>query len=125
MHLQNRYVCNHEDDAVTAFTSIFQNDHQDGTVGPCGLVVHLDLPHLGASPDGKLECSCHGSGILEVKYLTCLKEQTFDEAACKKDFCLERNENGALQLKKGHSFYYQLQLQLFLTKANYCCFVLW
>ncbi|KAL0966883.1 hypothetical protein UPYG_G00301350 [Umbra pygmaea] len=41
--------------------------HDHFTLNPSGLVVRNDQPHLGASPDGLVNCSCCGRGTLEVK----------------------------------------------------------
>ena len=34
---------------------------------PAELTVHPDYPHLGASPDGLISCSCCGDGLVEIK----------------------------------------------------------
>ena len=39
-------------------------------------------------------------------------------------FCL-RNSNGSLQVKTNHQYFYQVQTQLFVTRLQWCDFVLW
>jgi len=41
--------------------------HQNVTVSLCGFVIRPVEPPLGASPDGKVVCSCSGEGVLEIK----------------------------------------------------------
>lgn len=46
------------------------------------------------------------------------------DAAEDKNFCLVKTANG-LQLKRDHSYYYQVQMQLYATKLAYADFVVW
>ena len=41
-----------------------------------------------------------------------------------KQFCLSQNSSG-IHLDKGHSYYYQVQSQIFICDVDYCDFVLW
>ena len=41
-----------------------------------------------------------------------------------KDFCLSE-ENGKLTLRKDHTYYYQVQCQLLVSKADFCNFMVW
>ena len=41
--------------------------HESFCCKPSGLVVNPLYPHLGASPDGIISCSCCGTGLLEIK----------------------------------------------------------
>ena len=47
----------------------------------CGLIVNPLYPHLGASPDGIIECSRVVKGVLEVKCPYQCKELSFQEAS--------------------------------------------
>ena len=44
------------------------------TITKTGLHINADYPHLGASPDGIIDCDCCGKGLVEIKcprrYLT-------------------------------------------------------
>ena len=80
---------------------------------------------MGATPDGLTECDCcDRKGVLEIKCPFCLKDQSMEEASGDKRFCLEK-VNSHFQLKRDHQYYYQVQLQLFLTQREYCDFVVW
>lgn len=81
-------------------------------------------PYLGASPDGLIKCECHGLGTLEIKCPFCLNSQSLDEAAESSSFCLQNDSEG-FKLKETHAYYYQVQLQMHVTKSSYCDFVVW
>ena len=52
-----------------------------------------------------------------------IKDGNFENLAQQKNSCLEK-VNGHLQLRTNHSYYYQVQQQLFLVPGiNYCEFV--
>ena len=75
---------------------------------------------MGATPDGII-----GSGIVEVKCPFVCRECSFEEAAATKHtFCLQKTQKG-LRLSTKHQYYHQVQVQLFVTKAEYCDFVVW
>ena len=38
------------------------------TITKTGLHINADYPHLGASPDGIIDCDCCGKGLVEIKY---------------------------------------------------------
>ena len=118
--------CSHEKQALESYKSAMQHDHENFRVAPCGFFISVDSPHLGASPDGLVSCDCHGLGIVEVKCPYSARNITVDDAAgSSSDFCLEHLQDGDLSLKLTHSYYYQCQLQLHVTKYSYCDFVVW
>ena len=91
------------------------------TVSPSGFVICVQEPWLGATPDGIV-----GSGIIEVKCPFVCRECSFEEAAAtKRTFCLQKTHHGRLRLNTKHQYYHQVQVQLFVTKAEYCDFVVW
>ena len=53
--------------AKEAFRSEESGLHENFIFPESGLVVTADNPHLGASPDGLVSCSCHGRAVLEIK----------------------------------------------------------
>lgn len=121
-----RWGCKHEDTARKTYKEQHQLTHSDGKVKDAGFTISPLYPFVGASPDGYVSCSCCGLGILEIKCPFCAKDETVEEAASNcKQFCLERNDNGALSLKKDHAYFYQVQMQLFVTDRAYCDFVIW
>ncbi len=104
-----------EDTARRQYTEIMKAQHQNFDVELCGLFVRPDEPHLGASPDGIANCTCCGKVTVEIKCpykyrdgLTGSSEDT--------QFCLDK----ALQLKKNHEYYHQVQLHMFVCNTQYC-----
>lgn len=83
---------------------------------PCGVIIHPDALHLGASPDAKVfnPCeippfglaevkTCNVESVTQVKHLTTVKGQ-----AC---------------LQKTHKYYYQVQGQLAISGRKWCDFI--
>ncbi|XP_063963770.1 uncharacterized protein LOC129270480 [Lytechinus pictus] len=111
----------HELRAIQTYTTLFEEDHFDDMVTRAGFIIFKDHPFLGASPDGKVSCTCCGKGIVEVKCPYRHRMQTVQEALADKDFCLDAE----LTLKKSHSYYTQIQLQIAACNVEYCDFVVW
>ena len=100
-----------------------------------GLWVNSKYPHLGASPDGLVvdENSGAVAGIMEAKCLKILRNKLVEEliAECHKGSASDILKNqcfslrcGKLCLKKCHTYYYQVQLQLLITEKHFCDLVL-
>ena len=59
--------------------------HTQFSCTPAGLVVNPEYPHLGASPDGWVNCDCCGRGVVEIKcpykyqftHPDCISDSTF------------------------------------------------
>ena len=102
------------------------------TVAKSGLWIHKDYLHLAASPDGLVyDQSSNLICIVEVKCLKLLQLHSVENILQKecpsselKRQCFDV-KNGQLLLKTSHSYYYQVQLQLLMTQASYCDFVLY
>ena len=87
-----------------------------------GFAILKDQPFLGASPDGKVFCTCCGEGILEVKCPYRHRMKTVQQAvADDKDFCLDDQ----FSRKTSHAYYSQIQLQIAACNVEYCDFVVW
>ena len=91
-----------------------------------GLVVSLDAPYLGASPDGKVidnGCSIL-FGLSEVKCPETNFLVTSLDACSDSNFFLE-NRNGELKLKRNHKYSSQVRGLLEVTGARWCDFVVY
>ena len=66
------------------------------------------------------------SGIFEVKYLKALRTQMVKGwiAPGIPSNARVKVIEGKLELKRGHSYFFQVQLQLLMTQLYYCDFVL-
>ena len=98
--------------------------HKTFFVIKSGLILHPSYPFFGATPDGIVNCSCCGPGILEIKCPFRCKEKSFENATIQGSFCLEEDNSG-LRLKVDHAYYYQVQLQMKICQVEYINFVLW
>ena len=86
--------------------------HQDMEVIEAGLRISKASPYLAVSPDGIVKCTCHGSGVLEIKCPFSFKDATHEEMVREKASYLDKDFN----LKKDHRYYGQVQMQV--TGAN-------
>ena len=69
--------CEHEAIARMAYIKMASTMHENFEYCDSGLFVSKDLPFIGASPDGIVQCSCcgHGIGVLEIKCPYCIREE--------------------------------------------------
>lgn len=57
--------------ALKTYMDYIKSRHCDVEVSTSGFVIHIDYPHLGASPDGLVSCSCcKGKGCLKLNVPT-------------------------------------------------------
>ena len=109
---------------MRAYEAIITTSNANVTVSHSpGLHINPRYPHLGASPDAIIDCSCPGRGIVEVKCSYCKRGSTMEDAADEPKFCLQKNSDGVLCLKSTHQYYYQVQAQLFVSGLPCCDFV--
>ena len=84
------------------------------------MFINPEWPFIGASPDGIIECLCHGRGT-QCPY--CHRgEDIVNVASNDKNFCLKKDTDGSLHLDPNHAYYYQIQMQLFVCDVDYCDF---
>uniref|UniRef100_A0A671VQF8 YqaJ viral recombinase domain-containing protein n=1 Tax=Sparus aurata TaxID=8175 RepID=A0A671VQF8_SPAAU len=83
---------------------------------PSGFVIHPDAPWLGSSPDGVVfdPMEAPPFGLVEVK---CPNVKSYVDCG------YLQMQSGALRLKPGHSYYWQVQGQLLITGMQWCDFV--
>ena len=98
-------------------------DHKKLSVVETGLLVSCENPIFGASPDGIVSCECHESGRLEIKCPWTHRDKSVIDYAKLEESCLEVIDN-VMALKKSHSCYYQVQMQLAVTRYSWCDFFL-
>ena len=81
-----------------------------------GFHVNVEYPHLGATPDGLIECECCGLGIIEIKCPYKYREYKLSDVK-DSSFCLQPND-GKLKLSHNHAYYLQIQGQLTLCQRS-------
>lgn len=94
--------------------------HPDFKIRKSGLILNCEYPQFGASPDGITVCKCCGEGILEIKCPELLSKYSFRALQSKPGFCIKNGE-----LDRNHEYYYQIQMQIFLSNSKYADFVVW
>ena len=117
-----QYGISEEPNAIFAYSKL------TGTqVFSSGLWVNKKYVYLGASPNGLIfDSDKRLRGIVEVKCLKALRNQTMDEcinAGIPSHSCVSVS-GGEVYLKRNHSYLFQVQLQLLVTEAYFCDFVL-
>ena len=112
--------------------ALFKRTSWDGNIPwkPLNLIqwffVSKQHPFLVASPDAFMQGNCCSQGVVEVKCLLCAHKRSIEEVvAGVRSFCLKINPGGTLQLKHNHTYHYQCKLQIFVTRRNFCDFVVW
>ncbi|XP_078274556.1 uncharacterized protein LOC144604216 [Rhinoraja longicauda] len=121
-----RWGCDHELQARQAYEDYMCTEHPGFIVKDAGLIINPKYPHLGATPDGLVQCAehCCGDerfGVCEIKCPFC-KDMSLMYAAEDKQFCLQ-DVNGELHLSNEHAYYYQVQI--FVLERSFCDFVVW
>ena len=106
--------------AFHAFTEYFWLHHENTSVSQTGLNVNADLPHLGASPDGVLSCSCHGKTLLEIKYPHKYRNGL---PGWNSDPGFPVFSDGCMD--EGHPYYCQLQHQMLVIGFEKHYFYIW
>ncbi|XP_060560650.1 uncharacterized protein LOC132720513 [Ruditapes philippinarum] len=126
--IHTKYGKSHENVARKHYERFMRKSHPGLTVKKCGLLVTPDYPHLGASPDGYINCThCEShNGLLEIKCPSSLSWRMKTPEECATDskfFCVLRD--GKVTLKQTHNYYYQVQGQLGISGRKWCDFVVW
>jgi len=80
-----------------------------------GLVINSNIPYMGATPDGIINCNCCGKGCLEIKCPYSLSQGKDIENL---DYLTDGN------LKNNYSYFYQVQTQMLICGVNYADFVI-
>lgn len=108
--------------ALEHYKRSLQEKYHDFSVANSGLVLNPEWPHLGASPDGFINCGCYGKGVLGIKCPYCHRFDEVENVASDKQSCLIQEADGSLHLDQSHSYYYQIQTQAFICQVEYCDF---
>ena len=112
----------HEPDALNFYKLSSQQSHGNVEVNTSGLLIDDTFPFIGASPDSIIKCSCcQGKGVVEVKCPFSFRCVTLDVAKQNK-LCPISSKN---ELKETSPYFAQIQLQMYVSKAQYGDFVYW
>ncbi len=95
-----------EPTAREQFSTIFKKD-----VLSSGLVISQEIPWIACTPDGLIKEDDGSVNILEIKCPSSCKDGPVS---------VDYIEDG--KLKENHAYYFQVQLQMYLCKAQQCYF---
>ena len=118
-----KWGTDHEDIAKESFFTEFTKMHNNCKMISCGLFVSKSHPHIGASPDALVLCSCCQKACVEIKCPYSIRNQSVVEAWNETSFLEKRD--GKIQLKRNHKYYTQIIGQLAMTDCKQCYFVVW
>ena len=118
----------HECVAREAFITQQELSGKTVHVRMCGVVLHQSFRFLGASPDSLVcdKSAANPYGLLEIKcpYAACCKLLTVEQACTDTDLCCELVD-GRPKLRRNHAYYFQIQGQMAICRADWCDFFLW
>ena len=120
-----RWGRENEDKACQEYISNIIAKHHALVVTTSGLVISPKFHFLGASPDGAVNCECHGCGLLEIKCSYKYHNQQPTAEMSVSSYSLKRGKNGNIYLSRSHKYYHQVQGQIALCNSMYCDFVTW
>ena len=109
--------------ARQGYIKLKSKDHKILNIVETGVFVSCENPIFGASPDGIISCECHESGLWEIKYPWAHRNKSVINYTKLEESFLEVVDN-KIALKKSHSYYYQVQMQLAVTAYSGCEFFL-
>ena len=117
-----KWGCKHEKQVREMYLAVNKLKHHDLSVTDSGLVINPEWPFIGASPDGFIDCTICGKGVIEIKCPYCHRGTDVQTAAViDSGFCLKMVD-GQVQLDHTHSYYYQVQCLLFVCNVEYADF---
>ena len=76
-----KYGCDHEEKARKEYTYTMASQHTQFYLSQSRLIIHPLHPFMGATPDGIVNCSCCGTGVVEVKCPFSCAEKSLESVA--------------------------------------------
>ena len=88
-----RWGCTHEKGALEAYANKQKHQHTNFILEDAGLLISMERPYIGASPDAIVTCECFEKGTVEVKCHFCYKD-CFPEDDNPSNFCMTKDSSG-------------------------------
>ena len=107
-----------ESKARQAYINKFQHWHKNVKVTEHWLIVYSEFNFMRGSPDGIVNCSCHGKRLLEIKCPWSAKSKTVLEAVNNRKIKYLEQQNGRFVLKQGTQDGYYEQVQGLMGMLN-------
>ena len=125
------YGIKSETKARKAYIELKRKKDNSLNVRETGVHLHTKYVGLSCSHDGWVTSLKRKPRVMEIKCPYSLRDshpKNFDKALKKRSlsmFCLKRDESGKIKLKKEHAYYDQVQMEMAMTEATKCEFVVW
>lgn len=115
---------------AVALNSLFNEmscEHVNYEIRTTGLIINNKYSFCGVSPDAISSCDCCGEGVVEIKCPYLMRFGDLRAYLKKKDcpLVIGKDTNSEYFLNREHEYYYQVQMQMFLTEVEHCDFVVW
>ncbi|XP_062541436.1 uncharacterized protein LOC134209470 [Armigeres subalbatus] len=122
-----RYGKQNESRAYDQLYNSVAHCHSNSVKLQSGLIICPEYPFLGASPDGIIQCDCHGKITIEIKCPYAGKNNAdFTDALLKMtDPYIIRTADGNIGLNPNHKYFYQALMQVHLANACFGYFFIW
>ena len=114
---QIEWGCKHKKAARDMYVRKQKEEHCSFQVENSGFVINPQWPFVGATPDGIISCSCCGRGVLEIKCPYCHRGESIEMSVSKDN--LKKASDESFYLNQEHTYYYQVQTQLFVCDVSY------
>lgn len=122
------YGKRNESVALDEFFNAMSAAHDNYQMRTTGLIINNKYPFCGVSPDAIVSCDCCGDGVVEVKCPYLMRFGEVKPYLKKTDSPLIVVDNATgweYNLTVEHEYYYQVQMEMYLTEVDYCDFVVW
>ena len=106
--------------ASNAFFEIFKCSHKKPRLCNCGLFLDGKQPFICASPDGIVECACHGRACPKTKCPFSISHKSPTDPNVKLPFL--KMINNEQKLNQNHKYYTQCQQHMAITGTEKCYF---
>ena len=112
---------------IDKYKSVAMQKHKGLKITPVSLILKNKKPALGHLHIHSCNvCMCCSNGVLEVKCPYCAQMKGLEEVVkSNKQFFLIKDSEANMMLNCKHSYYYQCQMQMYVTDTSYCDFVVW
>ena len=114
-----------EDEAVKTFVQLMKGKHTNFAVSECGLFLDTELPYVGSSPDRIVSCTCCKQSCLEVKCPYSINYTSPRDPDVKGKLPYLVHNDNLIKLNRKHQYYTQCQVQMGVTKNEFCYFMVW
>lgn len=116
------YGLKFEKTALQEIKTTLESTHINFEVNNCGVIVSSVYPFAASTPDALCCCECCGPRVIEIKCPYNLRNGQKVVDLKLSDPYLKKLPDASWYLDKNHTYYYQVQLEIFTTNRDHCFF---